>query len=102
VRHGWPGRDVDGNTGRVITTMPIGPGVDALEFDAAKGLILCVEWRRGRVTLRIPRGFARSVRTKGVSMTVWPRGEVPPEGRPDRLLPGTQGTWSPDAARNRP
>ena len=30
---------VDGNTGRVITTMPIGPGVDALEFDAAKGLI---------------------------------------------------------------
>ena len=30
---------VDGNTGRVITTMPIGPGVDALEFDAAKRLI---------------------------------------------------------------
>lgn len=30
---------VDGNTGRVITTMPIGPGVDALEFDAAKKLI---------------------------------------------------------------
>jgi DNA-binding beta-propeller fold protein YncE len=30
---------VDGNSGRVITTMPIGPGVDALEFDAAKGLI---------------------------------------------------------------
>lgn len=30
---------VDGNTGRVITTMPIGPGVDALEFDPAKGLI---------------------------------------------------------------
>lgn len=30
---------VDGNTGKVITTMPIGPGVDALEFDAAKGLI---------------------------------------------------------------
>jgi DNA-binding beta-propeller fold protein YncE len=30
---------IDGNTGKVITTMPIGPGVDALEFDAAKGLI---------------------------------------------------------------
>jgi hypothetical protein len=30
---------VDGNSGRVIRTMPIGPGVDALEFDAAKGLI---------------------------------------------------------------
>jgi len=30
---------VDGNTGRVITTMPIGPGVDALEFDAARDLI---------------------------------------------------------------
>lgn len=30
---------VDANTGRVITTMPIGPGVDALEFDAAKGSI---------------------------------------------------------------
>jgi DNA-binding beta-propeller fold protein YncE len=30
---------VDGDTGRVITTLPIGPGVDALEFDAAKGLI---------------------------------------------------------------
>ena len=30
---------VDGNTGKVIATLPIGPGVDALEFDAAKGLI---------------------------------------------------------------
>ena len=30
---------VDGNTGKVITTLPIGPGVDALEFDAPKGLI---------------------------------------------------------------
>jgi DNA-binding beta-propeller fold protein YncE len=30
---------VNGDTGQVITTMPIGPGVDALEFDAAKGLI---------------------------------------------------------------
>jgi DNA-binding beta-propeller fold protein YncE len=30
---------VDGTTGKVLTTMPIGPGVDALEFDAAKGLI---------------------------------------------------------------
>jgi len=26
---------VDGNTGKVITTLPIGPGVDALEFDPA-------------------------------------------------------------------
>ena len=30
---------VDGNSGRVVTTMPIGPGVDAAEFDPAKGLI---------------------------------------------------------------
>lgn len=30
---------VDGNSGRVVTTMAIGPGVDAAEFDAAKGLI---------------------------------------------------------------
>jgi DNA-binding beta-propeller fold protein YncE len=30
---------VDGNSGQVITTLPIGTGVDALEFDAAKGLI---------------------------------------------------------------
>ena len=30
---------IDGNTGKVITTLPIGPGVDALEFDAAKGRI---------------------------------------------------------------
>lgn len=30
---------VDGNTGHLIATMPIGPGVDALEFDAAKRLI---------------------------------------------------------------
>jgi len=30
---------VDGDTGKVITTLPIGPGVDALEFDPAKGLI---------------------------------------------------------------
>jgi DNA-binding beta-propeller fold protein YncE len=30
---------VDGDTGKVITTLPIGPGVDALEFDSAKRLI---------------------------------------------------------------
>ena len=30
---------IDGNTGKVITTMPIGPGVDALEFDSANGRI---------------------------------------------------------------
>ena len=30
---------VDGNTGRIVTTQPIGKGVDATEFDAAKGLI---------------------------------------------------------------
>ncbi|MGH9142072.1 MAG: YncE family protein [Vicinamibacterales bacterium] len=30
---------VDGKTGHVITTMPIGPGVDALEFDSEKRLI---------------------------------------------------------------
>ncbi|HEY3094003.1 MAG TPA: YncE family protein [Vicinamibacterales bacterium] len=30
---------IDGNTGRVITTMPIGPGVDALEFNPANGRI---------------------------------------------------------------
>ena len=30
---------VDGTNGHVITTMPIGPGVDAAEFNPAKGLI---------------------------------------------------------------
>lgn len=30
---------VDGDTGRVITTLPIGPGVDAVEFDADTRLI---------------------------------------------------------------
>jgi DNA-binding beta-propeller fold protein YncE len=30
---------IDGNTGKVITTMPIGPGVDALEFNPANGRI---------------------------------------------------------------
>jgi DNA-binding beta-propeller fold protein YncE len=30
---------IDGNTGKVITTMPIGPGVDALEFDPGNGRI---------------------------------------------------------------
>ena len=30
---------VDGNTGKVITTLPIGPGVDALEFDETTRLI---------------------------------------------------------------
>ena len=30
---------VDGDTGRVVATAPIGPGVDAVEFDAGRGLI---------------------------------------------------------------
>ena len=30
---------VDGTTGKIVMTQPIGPGVDALEFDSAKGLI---------------------------------------------------------------
>jgi DNA-binding beta-propeller fold protein YncE len=30
---------IDGNTGTVIATMPIGPGVDALEFNPANGRI---------------------------------------------------------------
>ena len=30
---------VDGNTGKLTATLPIGPGVDALEFDPAKDLI---------------------------------------------------------------
>jgi DNA-binding beta-propeller fold protein YncE len=30
---------IDGNTGRVIMTLPIGPGVDALEFDPARRAI---------------------------------------------------------------
>jgi DNA-binding beta-propeller fold protein YncE len=30
---------VDATTGKVVAMQPIGPGVDALEFDAAKGLI---------------------------------------------------------------
>jgi DNA-binding beta-propeller fold protein YncE len=30
---------VDGNTGRIVTTQPIGKGVDATEFDATRGLV---------------------------------------------------------------
>ena len=30
---------VDGANGKLVATQPIGPGVDALEFDPAKGLI---------------------------------------------------------------
>jgi hypothetical protein len=30
---------VDGTTGRIVATQPIGPGVDALEFDTTKGLV---------------------------------------------------------------
>lgn len=30
---------VDANNGKIVATQPVGPGVDALEFDAAKGLI---------------------------------------------------------------
>ena len=30
---------VDGANGKIVATQPIGPGVDALEFDGAKGLI---------------------------------------------------------------
>ena len=30
---------VDGNNGRILTTQPIGKGVDATEFDAARGLV---------------------------------------------------------------
>lgn len=30
---------VDGATGRIVTTQPIGPGVDAAEFDAQRGLV---------------------------------------------------------------
>lgn len=30
---------VDGNTGKVVSTLPIGPGVDAVEFDSARKLI---------------------------------------------------------------
>jgi DNA-binding beta-propeller fold protein YncE len=30
---------VDGTTGKVVATQPIGPGVDAMEFDAANGLV---------------------------------------------------------------
>jgi DNA-binding beta-propeller fold protein YncE len=32
---------VDANSGKVITTLPMGKGVDACEFDPAKGLIYC-------------------------------------------------------------
>ena len=42
---------VDGNTGHVITTMPIGPGVDALEFDAAKGLIYVASGGDGTLSI---------------------------------------------------
>jgi DNA-binding beta-propeller fold protein YncE len=30
---------IDGGNGKIVATQPIGPGVDALEFDSAKGLI---------------------------------------------------------------
>jgi len=30
---------VDGNTGRIVTTQPIGKGVDATEFDATRALV---------------------------------------------------------------
>jgi hypothetical protein len=30
---------VDGDTGRIVTTQPIGRGVDATEFDADRGLV---------------------------------------------------------------
>ena len=30
---------VDGKSGKIVATQPIGPGVDALEFDPAKGLV---------------------------------------------------------------
>jgi hypothetical protein len=30
---------IDGNTGRIVTIQPIGPGVDATEFDAQRGLV---------------------------------------------------------------
>jgi DNA-binding beta-propeller fold protein YncE len=32
---------VDGTSGRIVTTQPIGKGVDATEFDREKGLIYC-------------------------------------------------------------
>ncbi len=30
---------VDGNTGKIVSTQPIGRGVDATEFDAERGLV---------------------------------------------------------------
>ena len=42
---------VDGNTGKVITTLPIGPGVDALEFDPAKGLIYVASGGDGTLSI---------------------------------------------------
>src|SRR5438105_1592417 len=42
---------VDGNTGRVIATLPIGPGVDALEFDPAKGLIYVASGGGGTLSI---------------------------------------------------
>ena len=30
---------VDGNSGRIVTTQPIGKGVDATEFDSTRGLV---------------------------------------------------------------
>jgi len=42
---------VNGDTGQVITTLPIGPGVDALEFDAAKGLIYVASGGDGTLSI---------------------------------------------------
>lgn len=42
---------VDGNTGRVVSTLPIGPGVDAVEFDSARKLIYVASGGDGTLSL---------------------------------------------------
>ena len=51
---------VNGGTGQVITTMPIGPGVDATEFDTATGSIYVSSGGDGSLSI-FHEGRARQV-----------------------------------------
>jgi DNA-binding beta-propeller fold protein YncE len=42
---------VDGDTGRVVSALPIGPGVDAVEFDAARRLIYVASGGDGTLSI---------------------------------------------------
>src|SRR6476659_5474554 len=42
---------VNGDTGKVVSTLPIGPGVDALEFDPARRLIYVASGGDGTLSI---------------------------------------------------